>query len=100
MPPHDDLHFTKEALQSLDGLILPITIDVDGEKQTVGVAALSFTDGSVHVAGEITDPRLAEIIQGQDAAYFSAPGIPPIELPSKLGTPAPRWQEGLFDGGD
>lgn len=98
MGPFEE-QFTKEALKSMDGLILPVTIEVDGEKRTIGVAALSYVDGSVHVAGEITDPRIAEVMMASDAAYFSAPDIPPIELPSKLSTPQPKWKEGLSDGG-
>lgn len=91
--------FTEKALKSMDGLILPVTIEVEGEKRTVGVAALSYVDGSVHVAGEITDPRIAEIMMASDAAYFSAPDIPPIELPSKPPTLRAKWKEEFADGG-
>lgn len=84
--------FTKEALKAMDGLILPVTIEVNGEKRTVGVAALSYVDGSVHVAGEITDPRVAEIMMTEDVAYFSAP-----KLPGMPATLRAKWQEGLTD---
>jgi hypothetical protein len=58
------------------------------EKRTVGVAALSVSSGDIRITGEITDPRLAEVMMARDAPYFSAPkGVN-------------RWQEGLFDGGD
>jgi hypothetical protein len=98
MPPND-WHFTREALEGLDGKVLPVTIEVDGEKRTVGVAALSVSGGDIRITGEITDPRLAEIMMTKDAPYFSAPegvnrypkGPHPLEA---------RWKEGLFDGGD
>jgi hypothetical protein len=68
--------------------VLPVTIEVNGEKRTVGVAALSVSGGDIRITGEITDPRLAEVMMARDAPYFSAPkGVN-------------RWQEGLFDGGD
>jgi hypothetical protein len=90
MMPGDE-QFTKEALESLDGKVLPVTIEVNGEKRTVGVAALSVSGGDIRITGEI--------MMGEDAPYFSAPegvkrypkGSPHLEA---------RWQEGLFDGGD
>jgi len=96
--PYGD-RISKEALMSMDGAILPVTIEVDGEKQIVGVAALSYVDGSVHVEAEITDPRIGEIMMSNEAAYFSAPKINPIELPTKPTSVTAKWKEGLTDGG-
>lgn len=98
MMPGDE-QFTKEALESLDGKVLPVTIEVNGEKRTVGVAALSVSGGDIRIAGEITDPRVAEIMMGEDAPYFSAPeGVK--RYPKGPQHLEARWQEGLFDGGD
>lgn len=82
---------------SMDGAILPVTIEVNGEKQTVGVAALSYVDGSVHVAAEITDPRIAEIMMSNEAAYFTAPQAQSIDLPTKPPSLRPAWERSIQD---
>jgi len=44
---------TPEVAQSLDGKKLPVTIEVNGEKQVIGEATLTVVEGDVHVAATI-----------------------------------------------
>jgi hypothetical protein len=45
--------FSPEALKSLDGKKLPVTIEVNGEKQVIGEATLAVVEGGVQVAASI-----------------------------------------------
>lgn len=66
-----DERFTKEALEALDGKVLPITIDNgDGTKRTVGVGTLKFEEGSLRMTGEIVDPAVAAIFKHDPAFKF------------------------------
>ena len=42
-----------EAAKRLEGKKLPVTIEVNGQKQVIGEATISVSDGEVHVAASI-----------------------------------------------
>jgi hypothetical protein len=67
----DDYHFTREALEALDGKVLPITVDVGGgKKRTVGVGTLHMENGTLHMAGEISDPAVVKLFKDDPAFKF------------------------------
>lgn len=46
-------NLSPEAVKSLEGKKLPVTIEVNGQKQTIGEATLSVVDDEVHVKARI-----------------------------------------------
>jgi hypothetical protein len=61
--------FSPEALKSLDGKKLPLTIEVNGQKQTIGEATLSTVEGEIKI--DATIQKGFEGLVKPDMRHFS-----------------------------
>lgn len=71
IPGEEYLRFAADAFASHDGETLPLTIEVDGEKQVIGEATIHAEDGGFTVESKITDDRYLGLLQpGEESISF------------------------------